>query len=429
MTSPPPGDCPGRQSGAVGAWRLSDPDLSAPLDSRATFGYSTRRMGTPRRPSVFTREDVDSLVAKGREWNFHDEDSTAHLHSLHPFPAKFIPQIPRRAIGLWTKPGDSVYDPFAGSGTSLLEASLSGRASIGTDNNAIAVLVSSAKCHLYSRKDLRDLEKFGGRLSRDLRKAPARPDLVPGDKNFVSWFSPAILDRLSALRGLILSEPDPVRTLLLALLSSIVVRVSYQDSDTRYVRKVRPMDAGLVESAFMRNLASAQRKLPEVMVPGRAPSRVVQADARRIPFVESGSVSLVVTSPPYLNAYDYHKYHRQRLHLISGDIPFARNLEIGSHDAFTRANANPDAFFVDMDLCFGEWARVLKPGGRCLVVVGDAIVAKQPVMVADRLVDLLKARGLAEERRWIRTLHSHRRTFRANSRRIAHEHVLLMRKQ
>lgn len=386
-------------------------------------------MDTPHRPSVFTREDVSSLVAKGREWSFHDEDSTAHLHALHPFPAKFIPQIPRRAIALWTKPGDSVYDPFAGSGTSLLEASLYGRVSVGTDNNAIAVLVSNAKCHLYSQKDLRDLGRFESRLPRDLRKAPARPDLVPEDKNFLTWFSPAILGRLSALRGLILSESDPVRTLLLAVLSSIVVRVSYQDSDTRYVRKIRPMDASLVESVFMKNLANARKKLPEVMIPGRAQSKVVQADARRIPFVESGSVSLIVTSPPYLNVYDYHKYHRQRLHLISGDIPFARNLEIGSHDVFTRVNATPDAFFVDMDSCFGEWARVLKPGGRCLIVVGDAIVAKQPVMVADRFVDLLKTRGLIEEQRWIRTLHSHRRAFKANSRRIAHEHVLLMRKQ
>jgi DNA modification methylase len=132
-----------------------------------------------------------------------------------------------------------------------------------------------------------------------------------------------------------------------------------------------------------------------------------------------------VTSPPYLNAYDYHKYHRQRLHWIGGSVEFARDLEIGSHDEFTRTNAKPDGYFKDMDACFAEWARVLKKGGRCLIVVGDAIVSKQPVHVGDMFIDLLAAHGLDQEERWIRTLHSTKRAFNVKNSRISHEHVLL----
>jgi len=84
-------------------------------------------MTTLIRKAIYTREDEDALVLGGEEWNFHEEETKEHLHSLHPYPAKFIPQIPRRAIELWTKPGDLVYDPFNGCGTTVFEASLAGR--------------------------------------------------------------------------------------------------------------------------------------------------------------------------------------------------------------------------------------------------------------------------------------------------------------
>jgi DNA modification methylase len=166
------------------------------------------------------------------------------------------------------------------------------------------------------------------------------------------------------------------------------------------------------------------------MVPGRTAVEAIQADARSVPFIKNESVSLIVTSPPYLNAYDYHKYHRQRLLWIDGgeSVAFARDNEIGSHDKFTRKNAIPDGYFVDMDACFKEWFRVLKKDGACLIVIGDAIVSKKAVPVADHFVDLLTHQGLTKIKRGIRTLHSTRRAFNIKNSRISHEHVLLFRK-
>lgn len=384
-------------------------------------------MTTLIRKAIYTREDEDSLVADGGEWNFHEEETKEHLHSLHPYPAKFIPQIPRRAIRLWTKRGDLVYDPFNGCGTTVFEASLAGRRGVGTDNNAVAILASRAKTAIYSKADLEALKRFSERIAGGLDFAPPRPDLIPTNKNFHYWFAPITVERLAALKGLILTEDEPVRTLLMAVFSSIVVRVSYQDSDTRYARKLREVTAGEVDYAFRSRLADTVSRIPDAMIPGRGAVEVIQADSREVPFIKTGSVSLIVTSPPYLNAYDYHKYHRQRLHWIGGDesVGFARDREIGSHDEFTRNNATPDGYFADMNACFAEWARVLKKGGRCLIVVGDAIVSKQAVHVGDRFVDLLAAHGLAEEKRWIRTLHSTKRAFNVKNSRISHEHVLL----
>lgn len=380
------------------------------------------------RKAIYTRENEKILTHNGREWNFHESETREHLHSLHPYPAKFIPQIPRKAIESWSRVDELVYDPFAGCGTTLLEASLLWRDAIGTDNNAVAILVSKAKSATYRKADLDALRRFADRLSRGLSTTPPRPDLIPDNKNFLYWFSSIILDRLAVLKGLILEFDDPVRTMLLAVFSSIIVRVSYQDSDTRYAKTYREVKPADVDKIYRAKLLEVLDRLPEIMTSRRGQITVHQADARNVPFIKSESVSLIVTSPPYLNAYDYHKYHRQRIHWIDGSIEFARDVEIGSHDEFTRTNAKPDDYFSDMDACFSEWTRVLKKGGRCLVIVGDAIVSKQPVRVGDMFVDLLERRGLHLEERWIRTLHSTKRAFNVRNSRISHEHVLLFKK-
>lgn len=383
------------------------------------------------RKAIYTRENEDELIASGEEWNYHDEDTTKHLHVLHPYPAKFIPQIPRRAIELWSNTGDIVYDPFNGCGTTVLEASLAGRRGIGTDNNAVAILASKAKTALYSKADLEALRQFEAKISKGLDFATPRPDLIPINKNFHYWFNPITLEKLSSLKGLILEEVEPVQTLLMAVFSSIIVRVSYQDSDTRYSRILREVPTNQVELAFSSRLSDTISRIPATMLSGRGVVEVVQADARNVPFIVDNSISLIVTSPPYLNAYDYHKYHRQRLHWIGGDesVVFARDREIGSHDEFTRNNATPDGYFHDMDSCFKEWTRILKKRGHCLIVIGDAIVSKQPVNVGDRFIDLLAENGLVEKGRWIRTLHSTKRAFNVKNSRISHEHVLLVQKQ
>jgi DNA modification methylase len=385
-------------------------------------------MTTLIRKAIYTREDEDALIVGGEVWNFHDENTKEHLHSIHPYPAKFIPQIPRRAIELWTAPGDLVYDPFNGCGTTVFEASLAGRRGVGTDNNAVAILASRAKTAIYSKDDLTTLGAFAARTAGGLDFAPPRPDLIPTNKNFHYWFDPVTIARLASLKGLILAEKNPVKTLLLAVFSSIVVRVSYQDSDTRYSRKIRKVDANEVDSVFRARLADTISRIPDAMIEGRGSADIVQADARSVPFIQTESVTLIVTSPPYLNAYDYHKYHRQRLHWIGGEesVEFARDREIGSHDEFTKINARPDRYFEDMNACFAEWARVLKKGGRCLIVVGDAIVSKQAVHVGDQFVDLLSANGLAASERWIRTLKSTKRAFNVKNSRISHEHILLV---
>ncbi len=142
--------------------------------------------------------------------------------------------------------------------------------------------------------------------------------------------------------------------------------------------------------------------------------------------IDDETIDLIVTSPPYLNAYDYHKYHRHRLHWIDGDVSFARDMEIGKHDTFTRPRATPEPFFTDLRTCMREWKRVLKQGARALVVIGDAIVSKKFVPVGDRLAEIGQEMGLNLERRWVRSLSTTKKSFNQSAR-IKREHLLLFR--
>lgn len=381
-----------------------------------------------KRKAIYTDQNESALIKSGILWNFHEEDTNKHLHGLHPYPAKFIPQIPRKAIETWSKKGEIVYDPFSGCGTTLLEASLLGRPSIGTDNNSVAILIAKAKTAYYTRSNLERLKKFELLVKNKLDTTRPNKILIPSNPNFLYWFDDKIMERLSALKGLIISEKEPIKSLLMAVFSSIIVRVSYQDSDTRYAKVAKNISTYDVDKYFLSKLRDVISILDKIIILERASVKIKLADSKNVPFIKTGSVSLIVTSPPYLNAYDYHKYHRQRIHWTDGNVEFARNLEIGGHDKFTRKNATPDLYFNDMEKCFAEWARILRKSGRCFIVIGDSIVSKKPVSVADQFVKLLSKYNIKLEKRWIRTLQPTKRSFNVKNSRITHEHVILLKK-
>src|SRR5690606_681566 len=80
------------------------------------------------------------------DWDFTNTRTTHGIHSIHSYPAKFIAQIPRRLIELFYS-GDAsiVFDPFCGSGTTLVEACEAGIDAVGVDLNPIACLIASVK--------------------------------------------------------------------------------------------------------------------------------------------------------------------------------------------------------------------------------------------------------------------------------------------
>lgn len=82
-------------------------------------------------------------------------------HSFYRYPARFSPLFVRAAVEAFTKPGDVVFDPFMGGGTTLVEASAAGRSVIGTDINSLAVFVSKAKTTVLAEEDLATIRIWG----------------------------------------------------------------------------------------------------------------------------------------------------------------------------------------------------------------------------------------------------------------------------
>ncbi|MCG2717237.1 MAG: site-specific DNA-methyltransferase [Nanoarchaeota archaeon] len=328
---------------------------------------------------------------------------------------------------MWSEAGETVLDPFCGCGTTLLESSLMDRPSIGVDNNAVACLISRAKTQQYTRIDFENIIEFEKTLNKKMKKITLDEVWKPVYENMGYWFAPEAIDDLSRLLGAINTLSGNPRIFALAVFSSIVVRVSFQDSDTRYTRVNKEYQNGDAIRWYQNKQRDMNAKLQEIIDLPRASCSVYLNDSRDIPFIQNNSVKLIVTSPPYLNAYDYHKYHRHRLQWIEGDVKLARDLEIGKHDTFTRKGAKPEPYFKDMERCFLEWYRILKLGGRALIVVGDAIVSGKPVPVGDKFLEICEEIGFYCEKRWTRKLLKTKKSFHPKSR-IDKEHLLLFKK-
>jgi hypothetical protein len=94
-------------------------------------------------PPVPTRDRLAALL--GEDLDFHDRHSGYASHNFHSFPAKFPPQLPRKFIDALTRQGDIVLDPMVGSGTTVVEAYLTGRQGVGFDIDPLAIMISKVK--------------------------------------------------------------------------------------------------------------------------------------------------------------------------------------------------------------------------------------------------------------------------------------------
>jgi hypothetical protein len=172
------------------------------------------------------------------------------------------------------------------------------------DANRVAALISRAKTTPLTNRELELATQLGGHV-RHLR--PARKHSLPGadELNLGHWFQPNVISELIALRGAIeQSESDSLRAFLTCILSSIIVAVSNQESETRYAAIDKSLPDGEVARRFIAKLTRELPRIRELSVLRNVHKNIPQVfacDARdfpRLPFKEN-SVDLVVTSPPY----------------------------------------------------------------------------------------------------------------------------------
>lgn len=375
-----------------------------------------------------------------QDWSFHDEASDSLTHGIHPYPAKFPPQIPARLIEILTRPGDVVLDPFCGSGTTLVEALRLDREAVGLDINPVAVVVSEAKTlHLTppSEHALEELEQAveadasrerGEPLLFSARWPACAPLPAPPIPNLEHWFGPIAIREIGLLLARIKGLNDQFAIKVArAALSSILVTVSNQDSETRYTARPKNLVRGDVLASFARKLREIRGRLVafrETTRPREA--RVLLADARHMPTAEVGPVDAVVTSPPYANAFDYHLYHRHRMYWLGYDPAKLRKLEIGSHLNYQRRGEGVETYRDDMQACLESMAAVLKPGVPCAFVVGDSVFFGKVVDNAKVIADLARQVGFGCLTVVERRIHPVKRSMIKPARRARIEKIVLL---
>src|SRR5713226_4726853 len=130
-------------------WRIFD-DCEA--KRIAQFAHSEVRPESAFSPDISKLDEID--------WDFKDAKTSYLTHGMHPYPAKFIPQIPNALIQALSSVGETVADIFCGSGTTLVESLILKRNAVGVDANPLACLISRAKTTFLKEGDAELLESI-----------------------------------------------------------------------------------------------------------------------------------------------------------------------------------------------------------------------------------------------------------------------------
>jgi SAM-dependent methyltransferase len=348
------------------------------------------------------------------------------LSGIHPYPAKFIPEIPRRLIEAFRPAeGLALLDPFCGSGTALAEAQASGLPSLGVDLNPIAVLMSRVKTSPLPRNAGRVLSEVVELAHSDL--APSLPDIP----RLNHWFEPAVQSALASLAAAIASHGRAATELLRLALSSIIVRVSNQESDTRYAAVVKAVGRDEVFRQFVRAAQKTIDALENRNTP-LAEATVIESDVLALDrSAITRPIGLVITSPPYPNAYEYWLYHKYRMWWLGFDPLAVKAREIGARAHFFKGKNSHTVsdFGHQMANVMGMLKEVMAPGGHACFVVGRSRIHGEMVDNAAVIASAGSACGFDEAARVERVIAATRKSFNLSHANIKTETILVLRKR
>lgn len=366
------------------------------------------------------------------------------MQPIHPFPARMTPDTVRQLFsGLSGKA--IVLDPMCGSGTVVRHAARSGICAVGFDIDPLSVLMSRV---WTTKTPVRRALSVAENLVRQANGLRMRDcdlpwiDHCPETKRFTKyWFANPQRRQLRRISHLLMHEmadtPSYLRNCLWLALSRLIVTkhagasLAWDVSHSR-PHKVREENDFDVDLMFVRSTAQLVQRLSDDRIDHSARIRI--GDCRNLASVERHSIDAVVTSPPYLNAIDYLRGHKMSLVWMGYTIPSLRNLRaksIGTEAA--RSNSAPAAncemalgklaafphlparqqnivrkYADDASIFLAEMHRVIKPGGRMSLVLGDSNVRGQRIENSKLFFHLARQIGFrktAQSRRQLQENH------------------------
>ena len=365
-------ELPFSEFSATGPQPVKTPDdFKQQLEEFRMFGEATRMYQTKTTLTNGRGVAVDTFV--NEFWTAQQRRG----HSLHEisYRACFKPQLPRFFIERLTTEGDTVYDPFMGRGTTVLEAALLGRKPLGCDANPLSTVLVSPRL-LPPR-----INEVANRLQQiDFAGTESLPT------ELLAFYHPDTLREICALRSYLLKKQNH-RTLdhIDAWIRMVAVnRLTGHSPGFFSVYTLPPNQAVSVESQIRINQRRGQRpsrrNVPELILRkseallsdcdeetrrmlGQSCQDVVllTKDASSTAEIKTSSVSLVVTSPPFLDIVDYESDNWLRCWFCGIDPKRQKLTIVKALDKWQAA----------MRSVFAELVRVLKPNGYVAFEVGE----------------------------------------------------------
>jgi DNA methylase len=354
-----------------------------------------------------TQDELYATLDLDLSWSeakLPERERTKHVHRLHPYHGKFIPQLVEALLDRYLERGEHVLDPFAGSGTTLVQALESGLDATGMDIAAFNCLLMRVKTAPYDLAELGEELRDVGERVQDLSRRRAR---VSGYLR--RWYAPRAAAELVAFRDLIpeYRQQDVLRVILSRAARS-ARRAAHFDLEApkepqrgeywcyKHRRACRPVERA---TGFLRRYTHDTLARVEAFARVRDAEReatVLHGDARDLEL--AGPYDGILSSPPYPGLIDYHEQHRYAYELLGLDD--RREREIGAAASGTSLGAL-EAYRSGIAAVLARTATALRPDAPVLVVVNDR---------RDLYPEILERAGLRLEARLRR--HVNRRTGR-----------------
>jgi len=313
---------------------------------------------------------------------------TKHVHRLHPYLGKFIPQLVELFLKTYFKKGDWILDPFAGSGTTLVEANILGINSVGIEISEFNCLITNVKIREYDleevEKEIRDILYKTRKFSRWLREKQTSfgdsgfHKYVSDSEYLLEWLATRSLQEILFYRSQISNyKHQDILKIILSRATRSARLITHYDLarpkkpvyETYWCIKHRRYCEPVQECLKFINRYSWDtiRRLREfAALRTDATMDIMKGDSREVQL--ESKFDGIFTSPPYVGLIDYHDQHRYAYELFLFEDNGKK--EIGSASKGKGYEAKKQ-YQKDILAVFKELASSLKPEAKIFIVVND----------------------------------------------------------